>query len=123
LPGRAPEGWLAAASIDEGPVFRRIWPPPVGTADGEPPLPRISRLALTAQSVGPVVNARAVAARFGRHELDCHGLKRGALTTGTDRGLQPAKLKRLGRQNSFDVLGEYLEFGDLFDGYPLTGVL
>ena len=24
---------------------------------------------------------------------------------------------------SFDVLGEYLEFGDLFDGHPLTGVL
>jgi hypothetical protein len=24
---------------------------------------------------------------------------------------------------TFDVLGEYLEFGDLFDGHPLTGVL
>ena len=50
-------------------------------------------------------------------------LKRGALTTGMDRGIHPAKLKRLGRHKSFDLLGEYLEFGDLFDGHPLTGVL
>ena len=40
-----------------------------------------------------------------------------------DRGEHPAKLKRLGRHKSFDVLGEYLEFGDLFEGHPLTGVL
>jgi transposase len=49
--------------------------------------------------------------------------KRGALTIGMDRGEHPAKLKRLGRHKSFDVLGEYLEFGDLFEGHPLNGVL
>jgi hypothetical protein len=38
-------------------------------------------------------------------------------------GVHPAKLKRLGRHKSFDVLGEYLEFGDLFEGHPLSGVL
>ena len=27
------------------------------------------------------------------------------------------------RHKSFDVLGEYLEFGDLFEGHPLSGVL
>ena len=62
-------------------------------------------------------------AGFGRRDLGGHSLKRGALTTGMDRGVHPAKLKRLGRHKSFDVLGEYLEFGDLFDGHPLTGVL
>ncbi len=40
-----------------------------------------------------------------------------------DRGIHPAKLKRLGRHKSFDVLGEYPEFGDLFEGHPLSGVL
>jgi len=64
-----------------------------------------------------------VAAAFERRELGAHSLKRGALTTGMDRGVHPAKLKRLGRHKSFDVLGEYLEFGDLFDGHPLGGVL
>ena len=33
------------------------------------------------------------------------------------------QLKRLGRQKTFDVLGEYLEFGDLLEGHPLRDVL
>jgi hypothetical protein len=40
-----------------------------------------------------------------------------------DRNVNPARLKRLGRHKSFDVLGEYLEVGDLFEGHPLGGVL
>ena len=46
-----------------------------------------------------------MAAGFGRRDLGGHSLKRGALTTGMDRGVHPAKLKRLGRHKSFDVLG------------------
>jgi hypothetical protein len=91
--------------------------------DAAPPLPRIGKAALTSRSVADIIQARAVAAGFGRRDLGGHSLKRGALTTGMDRGVHPAKLKRLGRHKSFDVLGEYLEFGDLFDGHPLTGVL
>jgi hypothetical protein len=87
------------------------------------PLSRIGATAIRAQTVAQVVQARAVAARFGLRELGGDGLERGALTTGMDRGIHPAKLKRLGRHKSFDVLGEYLEFGDLFDGHPLSGVL
>jgi len=40
-----------------------------------------------------------------------------------DRGVHPARLKRLGRHKSFDVLGDYLEFGDPFEGYPLSSVM
>ena len=122
-PVRALERWLAAAGITDGPVFRRIWRAKQAVAGKPPPLPRLGAEALTAQSVALVVQARAVAAGFGRRELGGHSLKRGALTTGMDRGVHPAKLKRLGRHKSFDVLGEYLEFGDLFEGHPLGGVL
>lgn len=122
-PVRALERWLAAAEFGEGPVFRRIWRAKQAVAGEPTPLPRIGADALTAQSVALVVQARAVAAGFGRRELGGHSLKRGALTTGMDRGVHPAKLKRLGRHKSFDVLGEYLEFGDLFEGHPLGGVL
>jgi len=87
------------------------------------PLPRIGSLALTAESVALIVKARAVTVCFGRHELGGHGLKRSALTTGMDRGVHSAKFKSLRRHESFDVLGEYLEFGDLFDGHLLKGVL
>ena len=126
-PIHALEAWLQAAGLTEGPVFRRIWLPPrpkQGAPPGSPPpLPRIGTTAITPQTVAQVVQARAVAAGFGLRDLGGHSLKRGALTTGMDRGIHPAKLKRLGRHKSFDVLGEYLEFGDLFEGHPLSGVL
>ena len=67
---------------------------------------------MTPQTVRQIVQAHAVAAGFGRNGLTGHGLKRGALTTGVDRGEHPVRLKRLGRYKSFDVLGECLEFGD-----------
>ena len=126
-PVHALEAWLQAARLTDGPVFRRIWLPPrpkQGAPPGSPPpLPHIGKNAITAQTVAQVVQARAVAAGFGLRDLGGHSLKRGALTTGMERGIHPAKLKRLGRHKSFDVLGEYLEFGDLFEGHPLTGVL
>ena len=131
-PVHALEMWQQAAGLTEGPVFRRIWlpPRPKTTTTGEPPaLPatpapaRIGTQAISPQTVAQIVQARAMAAGFGRRDLGGHSLKRGALTTGMDRGVHPAKLKRLGRHKSFDVLGEYLEFGDLFDGHPLSGVL
>jgi integrase len=125
-PVHALEAWQQAAGLTEGPVFRRIWLPPrpkPSTTGEPPPLPRIGTQAISPQTVAQIVQARAMAAGFGRRDLGGHSLKRGALTTGMDRGVHPAKLKRLGRHKSFDVLGEYLEFGDLFEGHPLTGVL
>lgn len=69
-----------------------------------------------------IVQSRAGAAGFGLRDLGGHSLKRGAFTTGTECGVQSAKLKRLSRNKSFDVLGVYLEFGDLFEGNPLSDV-
>jgi len=40
-----------------------------------------------------------------------------------DSDVHPAKLKPLGRHKSFDVPGEYLEYGDLSEGHPLSDVL
>jgi len=66
--------------------------------------------------VAAVVKSPAVDAGFKGRDLSGHSLKRGALTTGMDRGEHPARRKRLGRRKSFDMLGEYPEFGDLFEG-------
>lgn len=120
-PVRALDRWIAAAALTEGPVFRRIWVSGGAQGDGTPR--RIGDTALTAQSIALIVQSRALAAGFGQRELGGHSLKRGALTTGMDLGVHPAKLKRLGRHKSFDVLGEYLELGDLFEGHPLSGAL
>jgi integrase len=128
-PVRALAAWQEASGIAAGPVFRRIWlpkkprpgEPPAGPP--VPPLPRLGSQAITPWAVAEIVKARAAAAGFRGRDFGGHSLKRGALTTGMDHGEHPAKLKRLGRHKSFDVLGEYLEFGDLFEGHPLSGVL
>ena len=49
--------------------------------------------------------------------------KRGAMTTGMDRGVHPTRLKQLGRHKSYAVLDEYLELGDPFEAHPLSGML
>jgi len=121
------ERWIAASGITAGPVFTRIWRAKVAgfvLPTGElapPPLPRLDQDALTARALALIVQVRAVAAGFARLELGGHSLKRGALTTGMDRGVHPTKPKRLGRHKSHEALGEYLEFGDLFEGHPLGG--
>jgi len=122
-PVRALSAWQDAASIRSGSLFRRIWLPRKARPDQPPPRPRIGSLALTPWAVAEIVKARAAAAGFGGRDFGGHSLKRDALTTGMDRGEHPAKLKRLGRHKSFDALGEYLEFGDLFEDHPLSGVL
>lgn len=122
-PVRALTAWLEAGSIAAGPVFRRIWLPRKAPPGEAPPLPRIGSQPITPWAVAAIVKERAGAAGFKGRDFGGHSLKRGALTTGMDRGEHPARLKRLGRHKSFDVLGEYLEFGDLFENHPLSGVL
>ena len=70
-----------------------------------------------------MAKARAAAAGFEPRVFGGHSLKRGALTKGIDRGEHPARLKGLGRHKTFNVIGEYMELGDPFEGHPLNGVL
>jgi integrase len=46
-PVHALEAWLQAAGLTAGPVFRRIWLPPLPKPGGPPPLPRIGTTAIT----------------------------------------------------------------------------
>jgi site-specific recombinase XerC len=124
-PVRALCRWQDAAGITEGAVFRRIWRPPTRRKPGEAPLPCpvVGSAAIDAGTVARIIKARAAAAGFDPRALGGHSLKRGALTTGMDRGVHPTRLKQLGRHKSYAVLDEYLELGDPFDSHPLSGVL
>ncbi len=115
--------WLETAEITAGPVFRRIWQPPQTDPTGPTPKQVIGTEALTPRSIGRIVQVRAAAAGFVAAEFGGHSLKRGALTTGMEAGAHPSQLKRLGRHKSYDVLGEYLEHGGLFEHHPLGDVL
>jgi len=124
-PVRALRRWQDAADITAGPVFRRIWRPPSRRKPDAAPLPApvIGTAAIDAGTVARIVKARAAAAGFDPRALGGHSLKRGALTTGMDRGVHPTRLKQLGRHKSYAVLDEYLELGDPFESHPLSGVL
>jgi integrase len=124
-PVRALRRWQDAAGITEGAMFRRIWQPPSRRKPGEGPLPCpvVGTAAIDAGTVARIVKARAATAGFDPRALGGHSLKRGALTTGMDRGVHPTRLKQLGRHKSYAVLDEYLELGDPFDSHPLSGVL
>ena len=121
-PVQALATWLERADIREGPLFRRIWLPPRSSPDPPLPCPR-SAPRRSPRGRSPASSRRAAAAGFAAREFGGHSLKRGALTTGMQQHAHPAQLKRLGRHKTFDVLGEYLEHGDLFQSHPLGGVL
>ena len=120
-PVRALRRWQDAAGITDGPLFRRIWTPPARGGIPRPPTVGTSR-SIRAPSPAscrpaPPPPASTPAALGG------HSLKRGALTTGMDLGVHPARLKRLGRHRSYAVMDAYLEHGDPFDSHPLSGLL
>lgn len=121
-PVRAIRRWQEAAGIVDGALFRRIWLPP-SPGSGPPPSPRVGTDAIDPGTVGRIIKKRAAAAGFDGELFGGHSLKRGALTTGMDQGVHPTRLKQLGRHKSYAVLDEYLQFGDPFEGHPLSGVL
>ena len=121
-PVRAIRRWQEAAGIVDGALFRRIWLPP-SAGDGPLPSPRVGTDAIDPGTVGRIVKKRATAAGFDGELFGGHSLKRGALTTGMDHGVHPTRLKQLGRHKSYAVLDEYLQFGDPFEGHPLSNVL
>ena len=55
--------------------------------------------------------------------LDGQSLRRGALSTGMERGIHPTRLKQLARHKTYAVLDIYLELSDPFEGHPLNGML
>jgi hypothetical protein len=127
-PVRALRRRQEAANSTAGAVFRRIFVPPTRQQPGEGPRPSpvVGTRAIDAGTVARIIKTRAGKAGFDRDEVGGHSLKRGALTTGTDRGVHPTRLKQFGRHKShksYAVLDEYLELGDPPDGRPLNGVL
>ncbi len=123
-PVRALRRWLAAAEIKSGPVFRRIWPTPARfLAPGQAPSYVVGTAAIEPRTVARIIQARAAAAELDGRKMGGHSLKRGALTTGMERGVHASRLKQLGRHKSYAVLDEYLEQGEPFENHPLNGVL
>ena len=117
--------WQQAAGITEGAVFRRVFVPStrLGGGAGPRPQPVLGQEALDPGTMARILKGRAAGAGFDPRLISGHSFKRGALSTGMDRGIHPTRLKQLGRHKSYAVLDTYLEMGDPFESHPLAGIL
>jgi hypothetical protein len=88
-----------------------------------PPRLAIGAEPLTPRSIARIIQTRAKVADYTPCEFAGHSLKLGALTAGMEPDASAAQLKRPGRNKNFDVLGEYLESGGLFESHALEGLL
>ena len=124
-PVRALARWRAAAAIDSGPVFRRIWVPPRPrqAPSGWVPTYAVGWQAIDPRTVARIIQARGAAAGLDPTRFGGHSLKRGAMNTAKDLHVHPARLKQLGRHKSYAPLAAYIEEGDLFADNALGGVL
>ena len=126
LPGARAHRWLDAAGDHRRAGVPAHLAAAAQAAAGAPPLPcpahrrraahpPLDRAASSRRAPPPPDSRRAISAATASSAARSPPACSAAHT--------PAQLKRLGRHKSFDVLGEYLEFGNLFDGHPLGEVL
>jgi site-specific recombinase XerD len=96
--------WLAAAAIDEGPVFRPI-------AKGGR---RIIAARLTDRSVATIVKKYAAAIGLDAAAFSAHSMRAGFVTTALERGVDPLNVGRITRHRDLETLRVYDRRAKLF---------
>lgn len=102
-PVEAVETWLAAAEINNGPVFRPV-------LKGS----RLQPASLTAGSVAAIVKRYAELAGFDPAQFAGHSLRAGMITSAAQAGAPVFKIQEVSRHKSIDVLAGYVRSADLF---------
>jgi site-specific recombinase XerD len=128
-PVAALDAWLAAAAINEGPLFRRIWRlPPPRVRKGATVKPIADRYQIGTNPIDTDSIALIVKNWTGLAGLDGaafagHSLRRGAISTGVASGVHIARLKQFSGHASLKSLEEYVELDELRHNHPLRDVL
>jgi integrase len=128
-PVSALEAWLAAGSISEGPLFRRIWrlpPPRVPRGTRRKPVAdryRVGTNPIDTDSIALIVKNWIGLAGFDATAFAGHSLRRGAISTGVAEGVHIARLKQFSGHASLKSLEEYVELDELRHNHPLKDVL
>lgn len=102
-PSVALRAWLAAAGIDEGPVFRAV------SRGG-----RVGHQRLTGQSVGLVVKRAAEKAGLDPVALGGHSLRAGLATSAAANGATERAIAKQTGHRSMAVLRAYIREGSLY---------
>lgn len=128
-PLKALEAWLAAASISEGPLFRRLWrlPPPRARRGAKRRAAadhyRIGETPIDTDSISLVVKKWTALAGLDGAAFAGHSLRRGAISSGVAQGIHIARLKQFSGHASLKSLEEYIELDELRLHHPLKDVL
>jgi site-specific recombinase XerD len=111
-PAGALRGWLDAAGIEAGPIFR-----PINKAG------RLSGERLTDRSVANIVKAYAERAGLDASLFSGHSLRSGFLTSAAAKGASIFKMMDVSRHKSVDTLRGYVRDAELFKDHAGAGLL
>jgi len=110
-PVAAVEAWLAASSIDTGPLFRPI------TRHGH-----VAANPLTGDAVSVLLRERLARAGIGPEGYSGHSLRAGFATSAAQAGVSTLKIRAQTGHASDAMLARYVREGELFNGNA-AGVL
>jgi site-specific recombinase XerD len=105
-PVEAVRDWLAAAGIEEGPIFRQV------NKSG-----RVLAGALTAESAAAAVKRAAGRAGLDPATFAGHSLRRGFLTSAANAGASIFKMMDVSRHKSVETLRRYVKDADAFQNH------
>jgi site-specific recombinase XerD len=111
-PVAALKNWLEAASITDGPVFRRMRRGDVVLDDS-----------LRPQGIAQVVKLYAEKAGYDPADFSGHSLRSGFLTSAAARGASIFKLIEVSRHKSVDTLRGYIRKVEIFENHAGEGLL
>jgi integrase len=111
-PAATLQAWLAAATINEGPLFR-----PVSEGGTVGPAP------LGADGFVRALKRRADAAGLDPTTFAGHSLRAGFLTSAAEAGADALKMAEVSRHKSLDTLRRYVRRANLFKAHAGAGFL
>ena len=104
--------WLEAASIADGPEFRRMRRAGVVLPDP-----------LRPQGIAQVVKEHSARAGYAPADFSPHSLRSGFLTSAAARGASVFKLIEVSRHKSVDTLRGYIRRVEIFEDHAAEGLL
>lgn len=114
-PVRAYRGWIAAAAITTGAIFRRITR--TGKRGG-----RVLQTRLSPKAVAIVVKRHALAANLDPKNFAGHSLRAGLLTAAAKAGKDRRVLKKQSGHRSDAILDLYIRNGEIFSDNAASGI-
>jgi integrase len=113
-PVAALKGWIEAAGITEGAVFRRVF---------NRKAQRVTDQRLHGRAIASIVKKGAARLGFDVQAFGAHSLRSGLVTSAVKRGVSLLKICDQTRHKSIEMLRTYCRDAELFVGNAAAGLL